>query len=149
MRKTLTILVCALLALGMATAMAETMTGTAEGFMGPVSVSVEVTEGKITQVTVTQQNETPAIAGEALKAIPAAIVEKGDVDVDVYTGATYTSNAIINAVSYALNPELIADIEEEEAAQPLVLEAAEAYIGFGYHNSGRVGSSKDDKDAQV
>ncbi|NLA53352.1 MAG: FMN-binding protein, partial [Clostridiales bacterium] len=149
MKRILSVLLCAALTFAMVTAFAETLTGTADGFMGPVSVSVEVTDGKITQVTVTEQNETPAIAGVALEQIPAAIVEKGSADVDVYSGATYTSNAIIQAVSYALNPELIPEAKAEEAAEPVVLEAAEAYIGFGYDNSGRVGPGKDDKEAQV
>ena len=75
--------------LGMTAAAAETLTGTADGFNGPVSVAVEVEGGKIIKVEVTEQSETPAIAGAALEAIPAAIVEKGDAQVDIVSGATF------------------------------------------------------------
>ena len=107
--------------------------------------------GKITKVEVTEQSETPAIAGAALEAIPAAIVEKGDAQVDIVSGATYTSKAIIKAVEYALNPELAAADQAAAAqpAEPVVLEAADAYIGFGLSNSGRIGPGKDDKDVSV
>ena len=103
--------------LGMTAAAAETLTGTADGFNGPVSVAVEVEGGKIIKVEVTEQSETPAIAGAALEAIPAAIVEKGDSQVDIVSGSTYTSKAIIKAVEYALNPELAA-ADKAAAEQP-------------------------------
>ncbi|NCB34678.1 MAG: FMN-binding protein, partial [Clostridia bacterium] len=151
MKKTFALLLCAALMLGMTAAAAETLTGTADGFNGPVSVAVEVAGGKIIKVEVTEQNETPAVAGAALEAIPAAIVEKGDAQVDIVSGATYTSKAIIKAVEYALNPELAAadKAAAEQPAQPVVLEAAEAYIGFGLSSSGRIGPGKDDKEVPV
>ena len=70
---------------------------------------------------------------------------------DIVSGATYTSKAIIKAVEYALNPELAAadKAAAEQPAEPVVLEAAEAYIGFGLSNSGRIGPGKDDKEVPV
>ncbi len=152
MRKLVACFLCMALLLGTGSVFAETLTGTAEGFGGPVTVSVEVEDGKITKVEIVEQSETPAIAGDALEQLPAAIVEKGSTDVDMVSGATYTSTAIIEAVNNALNPEAAAAAEEaaEEApAEPVVLDAAEAYIGFGLSNSGRVGPGKDDKDVPV
>ena len=63
MKKTFALLLCAALMLGMTAAAAETLTGTADGFNGPVSVAVEVEGGKIIKVEVTEQSETPAVAG--------------------------------------------------------------------------------------
>ena len=57
---------------------------------------------KIAAVEVLSNSETIEIAGTALEQIPAAIVEANSPDVDVVSGATYTSNGIINAVKDAL-----------------------------------------------
>ena len=81
---------------------AGTYEGTAQGLMGAVTVSVVVTENAIESVTVTAQNETPAIAAPAIEQIPAAIVANQSLVVDVVAGATYTSKAIINATEAAL-----------------------------------------------
>ncbi len=54
-------------------------------------------------VDVLEQNETPSIAGDAIASMPASIVAAGSVDVDVVSGATITSKAIIAAVEDALS----------------------------------------------
>lgn len=79
-----------------------TLTGTARGFMGDIVVSVTMDGDTITAVEIVSNSETPAIAGNALEQIPAAIVEANSPDVDIVSGATYTSNGIINAVKNAL-----------------------------------------------
>ena len=79
-----------------------TYEGTAAGLKGDVKVSVTVTDSKISNVEVVEQNETPEIAGEALESVPAAIVEKNSTDVETVSGATVTSTAIIDAVNAAL-----------------------------------------------
>ena len=79
------------------------LTGTAEGFGGPITVSVTMDGDKITAVEIVSNSETPEIAGNALEQIPAAIVEANSADVDIVAGATYTSNGIINAVKDALD----------------------------------------------
>ena len=78
------------------------LTGTADGFGGPITVEVTMDGDDITAVTVTSNSETPSIAGAALEQIPAAIVEADSADVDIVAGATYTSTGIINAVKAAL-----------------------------------------------
>lgn len=70
--------------------------------MNPLTVEVTVTEGKISNVEVTEQNETPGYSEEALEQIPAAIVDKNSTEVDAVSGATTTSNAIKDAVNNAL-----------------------------------------------
>ena len=78
------------------------LTGTADGYMGPITVEVTMDGDTITGVTVTSNSETPNIAGTALEQIPAAIVEANSPDVDAVSGATYTSNGIMDAVRNAL-----------------------------------------------
>lgn len=79
-----------------------TYEGTGAGLKGDVKVEVTVAEGKISNVQVVEQNETPEIAGEAIEKVPADIVAKNSTDVDVVSNATITSNAIIEAVNAAL-----------------------------------------------
>ena len=77
--------------------------GTAEGKKGPIVVKVACEGTTITAVEVLEQNETPSIAGDAIASMPASIVEAGSVDVDVVSGATITSKAIIAAVEDAMS----------------------------------------------
>ena len=63
---------------------------------------LEVKEGKIAGVEVLEQEETPEVASEALVDVPKSIVEKNTTQVDVVTGATGTSNGIMEAVANAL-----------------------------------------------
>ena len=126
------------------------LTGTADGFMGPITVSVTMDGDTITAVEVVSNSETPEIAGTALEQIPAAIVAANSADVDVVSGATYTSNGIINAVKNALSgggstPEPEATPEPTQAAQV----AAEAYQGFGLSNTVRMGPGSDDTGTPV
>lgn len=79
-----------------------THTGEAEGFIDVIKVSVEVTDGAITNVEVTEHQESDGISDPAIEQIPAAIVEKGSTDVDAVSGATGTSNGIKAAVDNAL-----------------------------------------------
>lgn len=78
-----------------------TYEGEAEG-MYPLKVSVEVADGKISAVNVVEHEETEGIADPALEQVPAAIVEKNSTEVEVVSGATMTSNGIIDAVNLAL-----------------------------------------------
>ena len=72
------------------------LTGTADGFAGPINRRGHDDGDTITGVTVTSNSESAP--GTALEDIPAAIVAANSADVDVVAGATYTSNGIINAV---------------------------------------------------
>ena len=78
------------------------LTGTADGYIGPITVAVTMDGDKIASVEVLSNSETIEIAGGALEQIPKAIVEANSPDVDVVSGATYTSKGIMNAVKDAL-----------------------------------------------
>ena len=77
-------------------------TATVDGQTGPMTVKVTVTAGKIAAVEVIENNETPAIATPAIEAVTAAVVAANDVTVDAITGATLTSNRIMNAAAQCL-----------------------------------------------
>lgn len=81
---------------------AGTYTGTAEGRNGELTVEVVLSDTAIDSVTVTSHSETEGIADPAIEQIPASIVEAQGLGVDTVSGATITSEAIIAAVTSAL-----------------------------------------------
>lgn len=92
-----------------------THTATVEGHNGPLSVLVTVEGGSITDVEVTDHAETEGLADPAIQEVPAAIVENNSTDVDTVSGATITSEAIIEAVEAALSGTTGAAASEESA----------------------------------
>ena len=117
MRKFLSLLLALVMVLCCIPAMAETADGvyegTGAGLNGQIKVSVTVSGGKITEVKVLEHSETAGISDPAIEKIPAAIVEAQSADVDIVSGATFTSKGIIEAVKNALNPD-----EAKEATMP-------------------------------
>ena len=81
---------------------AGTYEGEAMGKMGNVKVSVVVSDNAIESVTVVSHNETEGFFKPVVETIPAAIVAEQSLLVDVVTGSTLSSNAIINATEAAL-----------------------------------------------
>ena len=75
---------------------------TVDGRNGKVTVSTTISSGKITNVEVKDNKETPEIAGTAITELPKKIVEKNSPNVDGVTGATITSDAIKEAVKNAI-----------------------------------------------
>jgi len=88
--------------LGGETVTGETLTGTAKGFGGDVTVTVVVDGDDILSVVAVGDSETQGIGTNAIEQLPAVIVEADSADVDGVSGATYTSDAIKEAVSKAL-----------------------------------------------
>ena len=79
-----------------------TYTAQAEGLNGPVTVEVTFSENAIESVGVAAHKETPGISDGAIEKIPAEIVAGQTLNLDAVSGATYTSNAILNAVADAV-----------------------------------------------
>ena len=79
-----------------------TYTAQAEGLNGPVTVEVTFSENAIESVVVAAHKETPGISDGAIEKIPAEIVAGQTLNLDAVSGATYTSNAILNAVADAV-----------------------------------------------
>lgn len=71
---------------------------------GYKSMKVQVTLGEkeIKKIEVIEHEETPGVSDAALEEIPEAIVAQQSVGVDTITGATLTSQGIINAVQQAI-----------------------------------------------
>ena len=77
-------------------------TGTAKGMGGDVTVTLTLTDGKITGCTAEGKDETPGIGTMALEQLPGAIAESGSIAVDGVATATITSDAIKEAAAAAL-----------------------------------------------
>lgn len=80
----------------------QTLTGTAQGYGGEVKVTVEVNGDDIVKVNVVGEKETQGVGSNAIDQLPAKIEEADSTDVEVVSGATFTSNAIKEAVDKAL-----------------------------------------------
>lgn len=80
----------------------EILTGKAEGFGGEVTVNVTVNGDDIVSVEAMGENETQGIGSNAIEKLPDKIVQADSTDVEGVSGATYTSNAIKEAVNDAL-----------------------------------------------
>ena len=81
---------------------AQTLTATAAGRNGPVTVEVIADDHTIYSVKVTQHEETEGIGSVAVTELPAAIVQNQSVLVDAVSGATVTSAAIVQGDLSAL-----------------------------------------------
>ena len=79
-----------------------TATATGEGFFGDITVTVTLERGKITAVTADGPNETAGIGSRALMMLPDQMVRQNKADVDVLSGATMTSNGIIQGAKAAI-----------------------------------------------
>ena len=78
-------------------------TATADGFGGPVEVTVEIgSNGGITDVTIKGDKETPDIGGAAIPVLKQAILTNQTADVDGVSGAAFTSDAVGTAAGAAL-----------------------------------------------
>ncbi|MCH4207143.1 MAG: FAD-dependent oxidoreductase [Solobacterium sp.] len=81
---------------------AGTYTGTGKGNNGDITVEVTLSSDAITDVKITAQNETAGISDDAITNIPKEIIDAQSVNVDTVSGATHSSEGIIEAVTNAL-----------------------------------------------
>ncbi len=79
--------------------------GTAAGYKGDTTVSVTVESGIITAIEILDTDDDGAYFNLAAKTIVSAILTAQSTDVDAVSGATFSSNAIINAVADALDED--------------------------------------------
>ena len=80
-----------------------TYTGSGKGFGGNISVKVTVKDGKIKSIDVTSASGETASYFSKAKGIIPKIISGQTTNVDVASGATYSSNGIIKAVRNALS----------------------------------------------
>lgn len=74
--------------------------GKAKGYNGDVVCEIKISAGRISDIKiVSSSDDTP---GESFTKIPSEIIKKQSTEVNAVTGATYSSNGVINAVKQAL-----------------------------------------------
>ncbi len=142
MKKWVSCLLSLALVLGGAVALAEgftagTYTGTAQGFGGDVTATVTLSETEITDIQVVGDQETDGLGSVAIEQLPPKMLEVQSPNVDAMSGATVTSNAIIEAVTAALSQAgvdasaLVPKEAEDKALEEQTLEADVVVIGAG------------------
>jgi len=81
--------------------------GSTDGTYGIMTVEVEVASGHIKRIEVIDHHETVAYFVEAYPLIPEKIISEQKIEVDTKTGATLSSERIVNAVRIALLQGLV------------------------------------------
>ncbi len=135
MKKILCVMLTLAMLVGMVPGLAETAledgtyTGTGKGMHSNIAVTVEVKEGKIANVVVDSQDDTPGVCEPAVEQIPKAIVEANSADVEAVSGATLTSEGIKEAVRNALSGNSAENTQGE--AEELTIEPDMIVVGSG------------------
>jgi Succinate dehydrogenase/fumarate reductase, flavoprotein subunit len=75
-----------------------TYTSTQQGLAGNFDVAVTFSDHAIDSINVGANNETKMVGSEALRILPDRIIKNQSLNVDVVSGATTTSNAVIAGV---------------------------------------------------
>ena len=83
--------------------------GSSAGYKGNIKVKVGVADGKITKISVLEQQDDWDYYNKAKKGVINQILEKQSTDVDVVSGATYSSKGIIGAVKEAIENKVVAE----------------------------------------
>lgn len=141
MKKIISLLlsVCMVLSMGlcvMAEGVSGEFTGTAQGLGGDVTVTLTITDGKITGCTATGDKETEGIGSKVIDSFPGIVAESGSIAVDAISGATVTSNAFVKAAEAALteaglNPEDYKTAIATAAGEDKTLDADLVVVGAG------------------
>lgn len=107
-----------------------TLTGSAEGFGGPVDVEITVTDGVVEAIDYTAEGETPTVGGAALPLLVENVIKAQSLDIDAVSGATVTSTAFLEALGAALESggvelsgtgEATAEVQDTERETDVVI----------------------------
>ena len=121
--------------------------GSATGFSGPVTVAVTIMDKKITSIDILSSTDDEAFFNRA-KGVIDRIISSQSFDVDVVSGATYSSNGIIKAVKNALTGEKdktvtgkskqeSASESDSSSAEIAAVQDASAYKDGTYYGTGK------------
>lgn len=72
------------------------------GWNGPIEVKTTVSDNRIDSIEILKSDEVPYIADEPMKAIIQKVVSEQNLSVDVVTGASRSSEALLRAVGQAV-----------------------------------------------
>ena len=97
-----------------------TYKGSGNGFRGKTEVTVTVESGVITDITIDSYKDDKEFFQKAKSGVIADIIKSQSTDVDAVSGATFSSNGIIEAVKNALGEEISAVTEQatEQSKKP-------------------------------
>lgn len=114
--------------------------GTGVGYGGEVVVDVTIADKTITQIDIVSESDDAAFFNRA-KGVIDEIISSQSLDVDVVSGATYSSRGIINAVKNALTGEEDTSktpdpVEPQGSSTVDVVEDASAYKDGTYYGTG-------------
>lgn len=121
--------------------------GSATGFSGSVTVAVTIMDKKITSIDILSSTDDEAFFNRA-KGVIDRIISSQSFDVDVVSGATYSSNGIIGAVKNALTGEkdkTVTGKSKQESAsesdsssvEKAAVQDASAYKDGTYYGTGK------------
>ena len=121
--------------------------GSATGCSGPVTVAVTIMDKKITSIDILSSTDDEAFFNRA-KGVIDRIISSQSFDVDVVSGATYSSNGIIGAVKNALTGEkdkTVTGKSKQESAsesdsssvEKAAVQDASAYKDGTYYGTGK------------
>lgn len=83
---------------------AGTYTGTGKGYFSDIKVSVTVAPNhKITDIAVLEYGDTPGISDAVFETLPELVIQANGTDIDAVSGATGTSNGLLDAINDALS----------------------------------------------
>ncbi|MCI5774080.1 MAG: flavocytochrome c [Erysipelotrichaceae bacterium] len=102
-----------------------TYEATVKGHNADLTVAVTLSKDRIEKVEITNHQETPGVSDMAIEQVPADIVEYQSLNVDLISGASVTSQAIIDGTAEALgqagvdvealkNKEVTKEVAEDE-----------------------------------
>ena len=97
-----------------------TYKGSGNGFRGKTEVTVTVESGVITDITIDSYKDDKEFFQKAKSGVISAIIKSQSLGVDAVSGATFSSNGIIEAVKNALGEEISAVTEQvtEQSKKP-------------------------------
>lgn len=109
----------------------ETLTGTAKGYGGDVTVTLTRKDGVITACSIEGKDETPTVGGAALPDLEAQVVAANGYNIDGVSGATMTTKGVKAAVAAALGEEYKEEEKPVETAGPAPIVEIEGGLQLG------------------
>lgn len=98
--------------------------GTATGFQGLITVDVTVADGLITAIDEVSNEDTPEFFNRCWNTVTSEIIQAQTTDVDAVSGATYSSQGIMEAVAAALSGQAGTTSATSESAESKTIDSS-------------------------